>query len=111
MSNRLIDGVLLTQQKIINVSGGDVFHGVKVSDLGFDGFGEAYFSTIEFGAIKGWKRHRLMTLNLLVPIGEIKFVIYDDRPASTTNGLFQEVTLSPSNYCRLTIPPSWVNKY
>ena len=40
-----------------------------------------------------------------MPIGEIKFVIYDDRPASTTNGLFQELTLSPSNYCRLTIPP------
>jgi dTDP-4-dehydrorhamnose 3,5-epimerase len=44
-----------------------------------------------------------MTLNLVVPIGEVKFVLFDDRDASNT--CFQEVTISRDNYCRLTVPP------
>jgi len=44
-----------------------------------------------------------MTLNLVVPVGEIKFVLFDDRDASSS--LFQEVIISKSNYCRLTVPP------
>ena len=66
-------------------------------------FGEAYFSQIDKGAIKAWKRHKKMTLNLVVPVGEIKFVLFDDRDASSS--LFQEVIISKSNYCRLTVPP------
>ena len=64
-----------------------------------------YFSIIKPGAIKAWKRHREMTLNLIVPLGAIRFVIYDDRKSSASNGVFQEVILSRKNYCRLTIPP------
>jgi len=104
-----IEGLLITPTKIISTLGGDVFHAMKKSDLGYAGFGEAYFSTIEPNAIKAWKRHREMTLNLLVPIGEVRFVIHDDRPYSLTQGIFQQVTLSRENYKRLTIPPLvWV---
>ncbi len=88
---------------------GDIFHGMKKSDPGFRGFGEAYFSTVKCGEVKAWKRHKRMTLNLIVPVGEVRFVIYDDRPQSGTCGNFLEVTLSPDNYLRLTIPPDlWV---
>ena len=44
-----------------------------------------------------------MTLNLIVPVGKIRFVLFDDREASNTR--FQEIIISKSNYCRLTIPP------
>jgi len=101
----IVEGVLLTQLNEINVLGGNVLHGMKASDKGFFGFGEAYFSIIKPGAIKAWKRHREMTLNLIVPLGAIRFVIYDDRKSSASNGVFQEVILSRKNYCRLTIPP------
>jgi dTDP-4-dehydrorhamnose 3,5-epimerase len=47
-----------------------------------------------------------MTLNLIVPIGEIKFVMHDDRENSITKGKFFEIILSPNNYKRLTIPPN-----
>jgi dTDP-4-dehydrorhamnose 3,5-epimerase len=103
--NKTIKGVELTLLKIIDVQGGDVLHAMKTSDAGFAGFGEAYFSTIEFEAIKAWKRHRQMTLNLIVPTGAVRLVMYDDRPESTTLNLFQEVILSRENYYRLTIPP------
>jgi len=100
-----IEGVLLNPLKIIDVPGGDVLHGMKCSDLGYTGFGEAYFSTIESGAVKAWKRHRKMTLNLIVPVGSVRFVIYDDRKNSKSYGQFQEVFLSKVNYCRMTVPP------
>jgi len=100
-----IEGVLLNPLKIINVQGGDVLHGMKCSDSGYKGFGEAYFSMIEFGAVKAWKRHRQMTLNLIVPVGSVRFVIYDDRQDSVSYKKYQEVILSMEHYCRLTVPP------
>jgi dTDP-4-dehydrorhamnose 3,5-epimerase len=100
-----IEGLLISPTKIISTMGGNVLHAIKKSDEGYSGFGEAYFSTIEPNAIKAWKRHREMTLNLLVPIGEVRFVIYDDRPNSQSRGLFQQLVLSQDNYKRLTIPP------
>ncbi len=100
-----IEGLLITPTKIISTIGGDVFHAMKKSDLGYAGFGEAYFSTIEPNTIKAWKRHHDMTLNLLVPKGEVRFVIHDDRIDSPSKGIFQKVELSKNNYHRLTIPP------
>jgi dTDP-4-dehydrorhamnose 3,5-epimerase len=100
-----IDGVILTPLNIIEVPGGNVLHGMKSGDAGYSDFGEAYFSMIEQGSIKAWKRHRQMVLNLIVPLGAVRFVIYDDRKNSTSNGEYQEVILSINNYCRLTVPP------
>jgi len=102
----MIKDVLITPLSIINVEGGSVMHAMKDSDSGFSGFGEAYFSNIGSGCVKAWKRHKNMTLNIVVPEGEIIFVLFDDRGE---NGQFQEVILSKSNYHRLTIPPMiWV---
>ena len=105
----MIDGVVLTPLKIITVEGGDVLHAIKHGDVGECGFGEAYFSFADHGSVKAWKKHTKMTLNLTVPIGEIRFVIYDDRKKSKTHGLHQEIVLSKSNYNRLTVAPGlWV---
>ena len=46
-----------------------------------------------------------MTLNLIVPTGEIRFVIYDDREHSLTNNQVFDINLSRDNYYRLTVPP------
>jgi dTDP-4-dehydrorhamnose 3,5-epimerase len=46
-----------------------------------------------------------MTLNYAVISGEIKCVLYDDRPDSPTSGKVQEYFLSPENYHLLTVPP------
>lgn len=102
----IIDGVILAPLQKIDAPGGSVFHGMKYSDPGFTGFGEAYFSTINYGAIKSWKRHLRMTLNLLVPKGEIRFVLLDERSGSPTLGKIQSICLSlDKNYQRLTVPP------
>ena len=101
----MIEGVELSPLKIIRGDSGDVLHAIKRTDSSFQGFGEAYFSTVNQGAIKAWKRHHKMTLNLVVPYGEIKFVLYDDRLDSATNGDSNELILSLQNYQRLTVPP------
>ena len=100
-----IDGVILTPLKKIIHPKGDIFHGMKESDTGYAGFGEAYFSTINNGEIKGWNKHKMMILNLIVPFGEVTFVIYDKRESSRSKGKFFKVTLSQANYQRLTVPP------
>ena len=42
----------------------------------------------------------------MVPVGEILFVMFDDREDSVTKGTFQEVVLSAyENYGRLVVPP------
>ena len=106
MGEQLIEGCFYTPQRRINTPGGDILHGMKKNESGFAGFGEAYFSFIDHGAIKAWKRHKKMTLNLLVPLGAIRFVAYDDRVDSPTNSNFFDVTLSSvDNYVRLTVPP------
>ncbi len=105
MEHAIIKDVIITPLKIINTNAGNVYHALKVSDQGFLEFGEVYFSEILPGKIKAWKRHREMVLNIVVPIGSIRFVIYDDRPESVTIGQYQVVELSNRNYCRLTIPP------
>lgn len=100
-----IEGVILTPLKKIYHPKGDIFHGMKKRDKGFVGFGETYFSKIKGGEIKGWNRHKKMTLNLIVPVGEVTFVIYDGREKSGTKGNYFEVMLSPNNYQRLTVSP------
>lgn len=96
-----MDGIILTPLKQIYNPKGDIFHAMKKSDKGFDGFGEAYFSTVHQSDIKGWKKHTKMTLNLVVARGEIEFVVYDKNSES-----FFNVALSQDNYQRLTVKPN-----
>lgn len=99
-----MDGVILTPLKQIHSPKGDIFHAMKKSDEGFDGFGEAYFSTVNKDDIKGWKKHTRMTLNLVVPIGTIEFVIYNEITKE-----FFNIELSQDNYQRITVKPDlWV---
>ena len=95
-----MDGVILTPLKRIHNPKGDIFHAMKKSDNGFNGFGEAYFSSIYKDDIKGWKKHIKMTLNLVVSVGEVEFVVYEE-----SRDEFFTVKLSQDNYKRLTVCP------
>ena len=104
-----MDGIKVFPLKIIQTLNGEVKHALKYSDHSFSGFGEAYFSSVGFGAIKGWKKHSRMILNLIVPIGRIKFTVFDDREGSESFGEYYTIILGEGNYQRLTISPNlWV---
>lgn len=104
-----MEGVLLSDLRQISHPKGDIFHALKATDESYHGFGEAYFSFVNKGEVKGWKCHTHMALNLVVPQGEIRFVVFDGREGSHTQGEYKEVVLSPKYYKRLTIAPNlWV---
>jgi dTDP-4-dehydrorhamnose 3,5-epimerase len=92
-------GEVFEEKRIFNEKG-DIFHVMKNFSEGFSGFGEAYFTTIHKGKIKGWKKHREMVLNLVVPIGEVEFVVGDG-----TN--FESFIISKENYKRLRVEPNF----
>ena len=101
----MIDGVTLTPLQQIHDERGKVMHMLRSDSPIFTQFGEIYFSCTYPGAIKAWHLHRQMTLNYAVIYGEIKCVLFDDRPSSVTRGCVKEYFLSPENYCLLTVPP------
>lgn len=101
----MIDGVKITPLRQIHDERGKVMHMLKTTDEHFDKFGEIYFSCVYPDVVKAWHLHQTMTLNYAVPVGRIKFVLYDDRPSSPTKGEVQELILGPDNYLLVTVPP------
>lgn len=100
-----MEGIEITPLKIIEGADGNVMHAIKNSDPQYSQFGEAYFSTVKYQKIKGWKKHSQMISNLIVPHGEIQFVFYDDRQNSITKDAYLTINLSQKNYQRLTVQP------
>lgn len=100
-----IEGVIITDLKVIYHEKGSIYHCLKESDESFRSFGESYFSRIKNGHIKAWKRHLKMICNLVVPYGKVKFILIDFREGSATRGKKMAIILGPDNYKRLTIPP------
>tara|TARA_B100001057_G_scaffold184276_1_gene185008 strand:+ start:21809 stop:22267 length:459 start_codon:yes stop_codon:yes gene_type:complete len=102
----LIEGIKVIPLTQINDKRGAVFHVLKRTDSHFKKFGEAYFSKINHGVIKGWKFHKRMTQNFSVPFGKLKLVLFDSRQNSKTFGTINEFFLdSKENYNLLQIPP------
>lgn len=101
-----ITGVSVTPLRIIADDRGAVMHMLRADDALFVGFGECYFSLVKAGSIKAWKRHRVMVQNLVVPVGAIRLVIYDDRPNSPTCGVVREIItgVSCGHYELIQVP-------
>ena len=97
---KLLNKIKLTRLKVIKMQSGNVMHGLKKNDLKNNIFGEAYFSKIKPGKIKAWKYHLKMTLNLIVPIGKVKFVFYSEK-----EGTFRVIQIGEKKYSRITVPP------
>jgi len=96
-----LNDIKITTLKRIPASGGDVLHAMKFMDSGYKNFGEAYFSKVEESAVKAWKMHLRMTLNLVVPIGMVRFVFYSSQRPNE----FRVEEIGDERYIRLTVPP------
>ncbi len=95
--------ILLTPLPRIQTTGGDVLHAMKQSDAGYGGFGEAYFSWVSSGAVKAWKRHMRMTMNVVVPVGQVRFVFRSVNEDGGDEFRVEEIGLD--RYARITVPP------
>lgn len=95
--------IFITPLRRIETSGGDVLHAMKQSDAGCVGFGEAYFSWVSNGAVKAWKRHVHMTMNVVVPVGQVRFVFREMN--SQGRDEFRIEDIGEDRYARITVPP------
>ena len=107
----MIDGVSVVPLRRIPDERGTVHHMLKRTDPHFVEFGEIYFTTIYRDVVKGWHRHREMTLNYACIGGRIKLVLFDDREGSATRGELMEVFLGPDDYSLVIIPPGVWNGF
>ena len=76
---------------------GKVLRAFRKKDNKIGEFGEVYLTWINKNAIKGWKLHKKMHMNLVVPIGLVKFVFYE-------NNKFQEIIIGEKKYYRIYVP-------
>ena len=83
----MIEGFRIHELRRIPDERGTVLHMLRATDPHFIEFGEIYFSTVYRGAVKGWHRHREMTLHYACVHGRIKLVVHDDREDSPTLSL------------------------
>lgn len=95
-----LSDIMITPLARISRLGGDVLHAMKQGDSGYAGFGEAYFSWVDGGVVKAWKRHTRMTMNVIVPIGQVKFAFWLDG-----DDAFRIEEIGVDRYARLTVPP------
>jgi dTDP-4-dehydrorhamnose 3,5-epimerase len=107
----VIEGVSVIPLKRIPDERGTVFHMLRRTDPHFKEFGEIYFSSVYRGIVKGWHRHREMTLNYACIHGRVKLVLYDDREASPSRRGLMELFLGPDDYSLVVIPPGVWNGF
>ena len=97
----MIDGVIIMPLKQIPDDRGKVMRMIRNDSKNFTKFGEVYFSRVEQDAIKAWKCHQYMTLNLVVPVGEVSFVFH----LTNKKNYFRTENIGEERYVRLTVPP------
>lgn len=100
MGSVSLSDILVTPLARVAVAGGDVLHAMKCTDTGYAGFGEAYFSSVSMGAVKAWKLHTQMTMNIIVPVGKVRFAFH-----LRGTDEFRVEELGADRYARLTVPP------
>jgi dTDP-4-dehydrorhamnose 3,5-epimerase len=99
MSSEL-DQIKFNKQPIIKVKGGNVFRIMKKSNYKEFSFKEAYFSSIDFNFVKGWKMQSKMKSNICVPIGKVKFTF-----VSKDYKKHKTLIIGEDNYGVISIPP------
>tara|TARA_B100001093_G_scaffold515289_1_gene591308 strand:- start:709 stop:1119 length:411 start_codon:yes stop_codon:yes gene_type:complete len=95
----MIKKIQVTKLKTFKNINGNIFQGLKRNEVSYKRFGEIYFTYINYNKIKAWKYHSKMTLNLMVPLGEVRFVFIDK------DHQILKLDVSKKNYIRITVPP------
>ena len=104
MPEKIADVVIQDLKQFIDERG-KVMHMIRADSPLFDEFGEVYFSMVNPGKIKAWKKHKQMTQRYAVPVGKIQLVIYDDRSDSASSGVLEQIFIGEDEYRLVQIPP------
>ena len=102
----MIEGIVIQDLRQIEDGRGKVMHMLRKDNPLFVQFGEVYFSVVNPETVKAWKRHRKMTQLFVVPRGDIRLVIYDDRDGSPTKAHIDVYEIGEKAYRLIRIPPN-----
>ena len=96
-------GFKLTKLKKINLPKGNVLKFIDKKNKNFIKFEKVFFSFVNYKSIKAWKMHKKMTLNIVVPIGNVRFVLFEMKKNKVSK--IEEVKIGQNDYRLLTINP------
>ena len=99
-----LENIKIETLKRIPTEGGEVMHCLKSTDYAEFNFGEAYISRVDWGVIRGWKLHKNMTLNLVVPLGSVEFVFCEKSYINSYD--YRIEIIGNERYSRLSVPPN-----
>lgn len=91
---------VVTNVDVVKGTGTKIMRFLQSSDIGYRGFGEAYFSIVPCGIERYWKIHTRTTCNIMVPHGSVMFVVAEYDLSS-----WSFIELGVGQQKRLTIPP------
>jgi dTDP-4-dehydrorhamnose 3,5-epimerase len=94
-----LNKIKLFKLKKINIKNGKVLRVLRKTDKNFYKFSECYFSFVSYKKIKAWKKHKKMKMNLIVPVGTVKFIFYCEKIKK-----FKKIIIGENNYQRLFVP-------
>jgi dTDP-4-dehydrorhamnose 3,5-epimerase len=101
----LIDGVRIREARTIPDDRGTICVAYDPRwDFSEERMVYAYEVTIRPGAVKGWIVHETYDDRLFLSAGSVKWVLYDDRPDSSTRGLVSELFFDQHHRSLLRIP-------
>ena len=102
---KLIDGVKVKQLRPIHDERGWLMEVLRRDDAEFfEEFGQAYVTVCHDGVIKAWHAHERQTDHFCCIGGKAKVVLYDSRPGSPTEGMFNEFFMTVAHPQLLKIP-------
>lgn len=94
--------IKLNSFSIVENISGNIFKLLDKNSKNFFGFEEIYISSIKKNSIKAWKKHTLMTCNLYVIKGEVKFVFLSQDES------FSEIILNENERKFITVYPNTI---
>ena len=74
-----IENIKFFKKKTIRNPKGNILHYINKNNKNYIKFGEVYFSWIKKNQTKGWKLHKKMHMNLAVPVGNVRFIFFDEK--------------------------------
>jgi len=84
------DGISLNKTVRIKSQLGDVVRVLRRTDIHYKDFGEVYISWVNPGVVKAWKKQKIQTMNLFVPVGAVRFVLIDFSGESTVINMSED---------------------
>jgi len=104
MAQKLIEGVMLKNLKVIPDERGRLMEILRSDDEIFKKFGQVYMTTAYPGVVKAWHYHKLQDDHFAVVSGMMKVVLYDPRAKSKTKGEVNEFIIGDHNPMLIKIP-------